>query len=470
MTTTTTPRKSGFHIEVSCPGCGADLTMDDDYFVVRCHHCDSLQRLVMPDLPAAYLAPVKITPHNARVAIDRYLKERNEPLTGSDFALKQVYYPYWKIDAVLFKVRKSTEKRTVVDSSEYAQEVSYEKEQTEISLSPYSTTLGAGVMFQGIPETIGLRGDYIKATTFSEEHINDDFDALPVLTPWEEVRINLHSRMRAISSFDSNTFGANKTELFCPRASLLYMPFLVFDFYSANGFNRYVIDGVSGRICGHLQELDDSPAPVVEYTEDIKFGGVTVVPHRCGNCGVDLPEQASLIYICGNCQAIEKSDTNLLSITSLQIVTGVKDCREARYVPFWAFQLKPVDAQRLQPIIGGIYHSPTLVLPAFKIANYDALFKLTKKMSAAWPKLSFAELFATDKRYAPVTLKPDEAFMYADLIIHKDSYVKGLNADEKRLPFSPENVSLFYLPFERENYFYLDSVLGAISLENRLIP
>lgn len=444
--------------------------MDDDYFVVRCDHCDSLHRLVTPDTPPAFVAPAKITPREARFSIDRYLKKNNLPLSGSAQQFKQLYYPYWKIDAVLFKVRKNTEKRTIVSEYDNAQEVSYETDRTEISLSPYSSTLAAGVTFDGIPDSIGLRGSYLTVTTYSVDTVDNDYDALPVMRTWEDVRDKLSVNVSQIGMIDRNSFGANKTELFCPKASLIYFPYLICDDYTGTDFNRYVVDAVSGRVVNHITSLDDVELTAPGEEPNITFGGLTVSPHRCSNCGIDLPEQQSLVYFCKNCSHLEIVEKMLFEISSVSFCPSNNMSDDIRFLPFWAFHLDEPTAQRLRPVIGGLYASDRLVIPAFRIANVDAMFRLTKRVSAAYPQLLIHELKESNSQFVPVNVTAAEALMYSSLFIYKDSYVKGLNADKLNAPFTPTRATLFYMPFARENYFFVDTILQAISVENTVIP
>jgi len=73
----------------------------------------------MPETPPAYLAPAKVSRREMRFKIDRYLKKRGLPLSDSTIDVKRLYYPYWKIDAILLKLRNRIEERevTVDDSS-----------------------------------------------------------------------------------------------------------------------------------------------------------------------------------------------------------------------------------------------------------------------------------------------------------------------------------------------------------------
>ena len=337
--------KEGFFIEITCPGCGGELELKDNFFAVKCNHCSSAHRLIQPDSPPAFLAKPKTTKQEARFSIDRFSKENNLPLTSSDYQLKQIFYPYWKIDAVLFRYRKKVEKRiAITDSYDTEADYSYETEKIDVSLSPYTTTLKAGVHFDGLPDTIGMRSEYIKMQIFSNDTIDEDFDTLKVLKPWDDIRDSLNSHVGSIGSFDSNLFGANKTELFCPKASLIYFPFFIFDFYEDEYFRRYVIDGITGRVINSVSELKmESYSP--DYP-DITFGNIDIVQHRCLNCGLDLPAEESLVYICSNCSVLTDLEPGA-EITGLYSADYEPDPNDIM-VPFWSLKLSDEDKKRLK--------------------------------------------------------------------------------------------------------------------------
>ena len=153
--------------------------MGEDFFVLTCRYCDSTLRITMPEIPPAYLVAAKATRREVRFSIDRYLKEKGEPLTSSDIQYKRVYYPYWKIDAVLLKARNRTtiiEDRSDDDGygtgygySTYSQSQPIENRKTEVTLAPYCTTFPAGCEIPGVPVSLGMRAEYIKVEPFAEE-------------------------------------------------------------------------------------------------------------------------------------------------------------------------------------------------------------------------------------------------------------------------------------------------------------
>ncbi|MFC1475107.1 hypothetical protein ACFLQG_00530 [Candidatus Zixiibacteriota bacterium] len=462
--------KSGFFIGMTCPGCAGELELDQDFFVLNCHHCGSVHRLILPDIPSAFLAPVNTSKREARFSIDRYLKEKDYPLTDKNLQLKRVYYPYWKIDAILLRFRKSMYRDAYYDEETNTEVVVSEKMNKDISLLPYTTTLGAGCHYDGIPDTLGMRTDYIKLMPYSNENINEKFHSYPVARSWEEIRLNLCANLASIGCIDDNEFGVNKTQLFNPKAVMVYFPFYVFETFNDYGFNRYVVDGVTGRMVNHIKELEMDTGVVSTDSPDIDFGSLKVVEHRCSNCGEDLPAEQSYVYICHNCQSLQVLDKTEYLINEIFEVKPEVNQNDNEYFPFWFLKMSEADAVRLKPVFGGIYSSDRMVIPAFKVANLDAMFKLSKRLSSAFPKMSLVSLDQTDNKYHQVNLPLSEAIIQAEVFIYRDKFAKEVSINHETPPFIPIEAGLFYLPFHPENYFFIDSVINVITFEKRVIP
>ncbi len=460
--------KAGFYIGVTCPGCGGELDLESDFFVLDCDHCGSIHRIKMPDVPPAFMAPARTNLREARFNIDRHLKKNSLPLTGSGLHIKQLYYPYWKIDAVLFRVRNRIESRMVAAETQHREEVTVESEKTEVSLAPYMTTLTAGSDLEGIPVSIGMRAEYIRVVPFTTDNQQDEFDPLPLTKPWEEVRKTLEKRTNSLGNIVQADFGKNHTELFHPRASLIYFPYFVIESYPGKDFNRFVVDAVTGRVVSHITVRPSADS--FEYSEPVDYqpGELQVVPHRCGNCGVNLPEQQSFIYICDNCFQLEVLDEQAEIAGGIQVVKSEK-VDDDRLFPFWSFGLPEEKARQLRPIFGGIFESDRLIVPAFKVQNFDALCRLAKRISAAYPRLEVEPAERFDGRYLPVSVSSGEALLLADLFIRREAYVPGLEYRNEPEAVVPTDIGLFYAPFRAQNYFFVDSVLEAVTFEKTLV-
>ena len=464
MPVTGDKRRSGFFIGVTCPACGADLEIQENFFVLTCHHCGSAMRIVMPETPPAYIIKSKFGPVEARFHLDHHCKQNSLPLTPSDLFLTGIYYPYWKVTAVLLKLRNRIEERTVSSETEYEPDTSIQIRKSEISLNPFSVTFGAGTKDNTIPYSLGMRTDYLKMFPFSNDNVEQNFSCLPVLREWDDVQGNLKKNIAGLGSLVQADFGKNKTEYFHARGALVFFPYYTAEDDFSGKRHRFIIDAVTGRVSSSSNE-ESGPRPGAPLKGIFDFGRLTVEPHRCSNCGIDLPSEQSFVYICRNCQKLTFLENNPLLKSTICGATQTSR-KGAQNFPFWAFRLSESQKRELQVLFGGIYQSDFLVVPAFRISNFEALYRLSKRISSALPKISLAEIDSTDSRFGSVSVGPGEASSLAEIIIYRERLSRSASAAPS--PFSPQEIFLFYAPFHLENYFFVDSVLNAVTFEKSL--
>jgi hypothetical protein len=463
--------KSGFCIGVSCPGCGGALELQADFFVVVCKHCGSVLRIELPEIPPAYLVQSKINKTEVRFQFDRYLRANKHPLTRANMEITGFYYPYWKIDAIVLKLRNKIEERITAyqDPSEsYQTETSIKQKKTDIALTPFQTTIAAGGEFDEIPFSIGMRADYIKLLPFAQDNIQDGFDSYPAIKSWGDIQTALTKNVNIVGKIISADFGINKTELFHPVGSIVYFPYYKIETTIKVKPQRFIIDALTGRVVHDADASQSAFATPSTANSAMQFGQLQVGLHRCPQCGDDLPPQQSFAYVCRNCNqfiALEKNPHLRNEVLSADL----SNSPDTFLFPFWSLRLSPETARRLRVIFGGIYNSEYLVIPGFKIPNFEAMFRLSKRISTAAPKLELVPVENFDSRFAPVTLGLYEALALTEVIIYREKVGKQIDSAEKREIFESLDITLFYAPFHPENYFYVDSVLGAITFEKNLV-
>jgi len=475
MQTTRPKAKSGFYIGVSCPACGGELELEENFFVLTCSHCGSALRIVRPNIPPAYLIRSKIPRTEVRFHLDHYLKENKLPLSDSGLEINALYYPYWKIDAIVLKLRNRVEERQVVEEDSYnsyggcQSETIVKQRKTDIALAPFMTTLAAGEPRDDIPYSIGMRAEYIKMEPFSREHLEENFECFPVLKSWSQVETALSKDIAILGNINQADFGRNKTELFNTIDALIYFPYFLIDISRSGNLHRIIIDGITGRVLNdgvHYEMPEESKLP---ETTPIELGKLGVELHRCNNCGLDLPTEQAYVYICHNCHQLVQLERHALLKSEISAVAPVSAAKDERYFPFWRLRLPEGSARKLQILFGGIYQSDFLVVPAFKSANFEAMYRLAKRISAASAKINSIPIEEFEDNYAAVTVGPSEALAMAEIIIYRERLSKNNSALFQRNEFSPSEISLFFAPFHPENYFYVDSAMNAVTFEKRMV-
>jgi len=412
-----------------------------------------------------------------RFQIDRYLKKNDLPLTASQFNINPVYAPYWKIDAVVLKVRNTTIERTRpaedynnyggYGGGSYEPSTTYEQKITDIRLVPFTITQYASGDSKTYPHSLGMRTEYIKMIPFADENIDDEFTCLPATKNWAQVLEDLDSNVSSVNELSTADFGINKTEMFHPVGSLVYFPYFVVKSPYGDKMRQFIVDGISGRVLKYITELLDYDSEKSD-TPGIEFGELGIEFHRCPNCGVDLPGEQSFVYICDNCQELvllEKYPFVENQIFSAPSGSNPND----RMFPFWSLKLSGEDQEKIRKMFGGIYNSDRLVIPGFKLPNFEAMFRLSKRMSAASAKLDLSPIEKIERHFIPVNLSLTEALTLAEVLIYRDCIGKGMRDSFRDNAFQPNEVSLFYAPFHPESYFYVDSILGAVTFEKNLV-
>ena len=460
--------RGGFYIGVTCPGCGGELDLEQDLDILTCIHCGSVLRTIRPDVPPAYLVRGNAAQNEIRFAIDRYLKEKSLPLTGSDLYFKYVSYPYWKVDAVMLKVRNTREERVISSDDYESREVSFEQEKTDISLTPYVSTVRAGLAIAGIPETIGLRAQYIKMIPFSDENVQDSYDIMPVLRAFEDIQSDVKTSVARLGSFSVADFGSNITELMHPVGSVVFFPYVIVESYQGHHFSRFIVDGVTSRVIEHETVPESESAVEAPSDPKLKFGMLKVDFHRCRNCGFDLPPEKSFVNICDNCQHVNLNDESKIAVRTIQSAE-LPDVKGAQLYPFWSFRIPDGQYPQVRQLFGGIYGSDWFAMPAFKMANLEAMYRLSQRTSAALPKVNLDEIDGTDSTFLPVTVGVDEASILANVIIFRRLLSTTGGRSREKIDFHPDEARLVYLPFHPEHYFYVDSILQAITFEKSLM-
>ncbi len=460
-------KRSGFTIDVGCPGCGADIELDDDFFLAVCTSCGSVLRIVRPDQPPAFFVTTRLSRRELRFKLDRALKEAGERLTSSSLQIKHLLYPYWRIKAVVLKLRNTREQRTAMVVSSEQPDVEYDVDTTSIWLSPHETTVAAAAPLAGVPASIGMRSAILPIAPLTSDRVEGDYDLLPVVVSSEEAEAAAARSIGVMGMMSHGDFGQNRTEWFHPEVDLVYFPYVVIETYDSNGVRRFVQDGVSGRL---LKEPIANDVSSTETPSEIAmtFGSLGLSFHRCDNCGVDLPDNHSYFYSCANCGRVDIAEQAIAVNASL----AAGSAPGSLLVPFWAFDLGRSQEQELQRLFTSTTPPRELLIPAFRVERFEQVYKLAHRMTVAGGRFDWVDADASSLagyRLAPVTLTLPSALSLADVVIFRTRIGRDPNAEVCDRWFRPDDVSLRFIPFKLEHYFYVDAMLSAVTFEKQLI-
>lgn len=486
MTTSRQP-KGGFYIGVTCPGCGGGLELQEDFFVLKCSHCGSVLRVVMPETPPAYIIEVKKKKREIRFKVDRYLKENGRPLTQSDFTFEKIYYPYWKVDGIRLKIPPANinkvQARNVVSMltsqldyttvSQVGRAVgSFLTESPEtsgvntndlsVNLVPYRSNQTAGPEIEGIPYSIGLRTEYVRMIPYRQENIDEEFEYVPVTKPWEDVLAHISGAKtpKGVEFADADYLpGSNVIR---PKGSVVYFPY----FLCSSGRRRIIVDGLNGRVV-HESDLAGEESPSWPDPH-LQFGELEVILHRCPDCGIDLPSTPSQVYICRNCQTV----VSLNKDTTLDhgiFSSGRQPHSGDPMFPFWVFRLHRKTVGQIAKVATVGPPPDKLVIPAFRISNFKVMRRLTQRMTAAFARFPSEAVEEFDRNFRPVDLSLTEAVALAEICLYCEKAGRNPEFSIESVKINPRKIELFYAPFHSRNYFYVDSVIEAVTFAKNSI-
>jgi len=458
--------KRGFYIAASCPACGAELELESDFLTTSCSSCCSVLRILTPTTPPAYVVKTKVLDKDVRFHIDRHLKGNAEPLTDSLESVRGFYFPYWKIDAILLRLRHRKETRISYDE-ETNTETATDQKKVETMLSPYDVTIAAGGLSEIIPYSLGERTEYITTMPYSGEHLQFGFELLSIETSWQDAITKANRAVDQLNHVSADESGVNISLLLRPVLSLINFPYFLAEANVMGKQRSYVLDGLTGRVVYDGNDGISERLQIADLQQSEELGRLGVELHRCSNCGEQLPDTRSYVYICRNCQHLTVlEDCPELNRRILSVHGSVND--NDQYFPFWMFRLPAEQMNAFRIRFGGSENAGAICVPAFRIRNFEAMYRLTRRISGAVLKLSMFESQEFKENYLPVMVGIAEAGALAHVALMRE--VVGKTEELPRtlanLPF--EEVSLFYAPFHPESYFLVDSCLGAVTFEKSL--
>jgi predicted RNA-binding Zn-ribbon protein involved in translation (DUF1610 family) len=458
--------KRGFYIAASCPACGAELELESDFLTTFCSSCGSVLRIIIPATPPAYVVKAKVNDRDVRFYIDRHLKGNAEPLTDSLDKIKKFYFPYWKIDAILLRLRHRKETRIDYDE-ETGMESSTDQKKVETMLSPYDVTIAAAGLQEIIPYSLGERTEYVKTMPYSEEHLQVGFEMLRIETSWQDAIANANRAVDQLNHISANEFGVNISLLLRPVLSLINFPYFFAEANVKGEQKSYVLDGLTGRIVYDGNDSISEQLQIGDPQQSAELGRLGVQLHRCSNCGEQLPDTRSYVYICRNCQQLTVLEDCPQLNRRIMSAIGSSNIDE-QYFPFWMFKLPAEQMNAFRIRFGGSENAGAICVPAFRIKNFEAMYRLTRRISGAVSKLALFESRELKEDYLPVSVGIVEAGVLAHVALMREVVGKAeaLPRTMADLPF--EEVSLYYVPFHAESYFLVDSCLGAVTFEKSL--
>jgi len=244
----------------------------------------------------------------------------------------------------------------------------------------------------------------------------------------------------------------------CPQIGMVYMPVWVINFANDSGHKYAVIDCLARRIVGIFEgEMAEADQPI---DASVKGRVFTLVAHRCGYCGCDLPRQKSgEIFTCRNCGKLYQTEGPDYKPALYNLPKG--DFSQTNLFPFWMFRLdSDIDAAGLKKSLA--LDSDTIFIPAFEITNLKRAARLSLSLSRAIDEIDFDMPGQSGYNFMPACLgsRDAERLIIPLLVAGRDNLEQiDLRSLWKFNPRYGER-RLVWLPFVEEGYFYRGLLTG----------
>ncbi len=418
----------------------------------------------MPNLPPAYIITPKIAKMQVRFHLDRFLREEGRPLTPPELEISGVYHPYWKIASLMLRVRNRLDTRLTV--SEYGAITECEEKEEmrqDVSLTPHVVTVSASPALELFPYSLGLRTEYIKLLPRSGAASDEDFSFNPADTTAIQAYAQAEKVVQKLSDSSNLTNKRNLSKLYGLRAVLIYFPYQLAMFRESGKAVVLLVDGVSGRVVGDSNATENR----IPESSQQQFGALGIEYHRCTNCGEDLPATNSILYKCKNCGSIttlEKHPSFTQAISST-----AQDCAgRDTLLPFWSLELSTQRSEIAVRSSGSSLEHRSIVVPAFQVANFEAMYRLTTRMTTAIARLPVSQCEEIKGEVAPANVGVLEALVMAKAALARGELKQNPNGKLDNQT-SLIRAALILVPFHAESYFLVDSVLSSVTIERRAL-
>jgi len=459
-------------VSTSCSSCGAPFELLEGANVARCPFC-GLPLLVQSQkkILRYYLEP-KFNKKSISFLVDRFRKEKGFSLPKRIDEIRLLYLPFWRFTALAFY--------TIIKQPQFflpPANLPEEPKTEEILSKEWDVNFTAHTSNSFGIATLGMRPDWLSLKILTDK------SSLGRREEVLDMEMNSSgARERALKSLNFY-LGRKKApedelvlRLLEERLSLIFFPLWVANFVASEGKIHHIIDGITKRTLkegpGYF-ELKKSQAEDVE-----RFNPLKIVPHRCPNCGWDLPVTPfHVVFPCGNCRRVWEIDEEgyhqikgELAKTQEEKATGPS--RPFGYYPFWVFETRLHKGKRsfiqdvfeLLPSEIGLFSvkdksRPFLFyVPAFELSNLKKVADLGLAYLRTQPDLEIET--PKKENLKGVFISEHDAKKMAELLwFSLISSKTNLVLDDWKNP-EFEKGKIVWCPCRKEGMFLRDAVIG----------
>ncbi len=453
---------SSFRLNVQCCFCGGSIEMDEASRTTRCSHCASALRIAREGGIRGYYVGDDTSEREIMFLIDRHLKKTGEQLPSRWAGITRLYLPFWRINAIAFSTIERTN-RASPKGSDSRTRAADESPRTEVKIAPKEISFCANESFAWGVESLGVRTQIVRLDPLDSQFY-DSGQLQPLTIDLRKARDRFRKTIESSATAASEIGSSVYVTAALPECTLIYFPIWLARFTSGSARILAQFDPVAKRVVSMAHDSSDMPANAV--TAPFKCDSIQVMPHRCPNCGQDLPEsEKSVTYHCTNCGRIFVQEG--LKYKQLKLRVPLNTDRLCRLFPFWVFDLAAAewsgkgDLLQALSLIG--FNRDLFFVPAFEIINPSKLLRLVSHYNRRKGSFTLEKSPTCDYSFTDVTVTPEQA---AQLIVPLTAAIKtvrGYKSSEVSAPGEAaiQNPDLVWLPYRLDRYFWREQITGA---------
>ncbi len=446
-----------YRVGIDCCFCGAALEIDEASKTTQCGHCGSTMRIARNGLLKYHLRD-SLQKREVKFHIERHLKKELRPLASSWGEIRRVFLPFWRVTGTVFSIK---EKNIVQNPCETADpelvHIQKEGPAVDVKIIPKDITFCGNDDYTWGLHSLGVRSQVLKLIPVDSDSFGQDAVMSLTLTQTDAEK-RFRDSARSYATIGLAERSACSVTSLGLDTSLVYFPLWIADFASAEGRMRAEFDPVAERVVSVGPRKQELPKC---RNADISDGAISATPHRCPNCGCDLPpNEKSYTFYCKNCDRLLVERGGDYAILPLAIPEGAEG--SDRLFPMWVFDVSssPAISEQLRSLG---YVSNRFFVPAFDISNPYRMIRLISFYNNMHGYFSFAKRQQGEYHFAEVVMSARRAQELILPLAHCASALRGQwKGREIEISNGPElQPELIWLPFNVRDYFWCDQLTGA---------
>ena len=434
-------------ISTECTKCGGCLNLEEGTNAINCPYCSSSFLVTGYNKVLSYHIP---KPLDARQTVVRSLVHRYLCTLPDHHRIQDInlfYLPFYRLTGKIFQL----ETQIKPGSSSFD---SFNSGQVKIR-TRYLERSFLATHLEGLKlYSLGVRTSVLKLNLFEKEKLQEKGKVYPVTL--------------GIDKAMETGLGANYKDepdycVISKILSIVYSPLWEINILGIDTRFSIIIDALGENIIEHKAPYQFLTA---NFKEDNSRDFPTITFHalQCPNCGWDLtakPEHC--VFFCDKCyRAWEVKDEGFQELRgAIAHVLLQYDSYPLRYYPFWIIKTNG----RYSPSKKSHQKDLKLFIPAFKVRDLTAIYKLATTFTNAQPELNLMP-FSDDlpsSQMEGAVMRWDDAQELAELIslsVTSHSHT-GITKDKEPAPLEISSRQLIWLPFYEKGIYLRDALLNV---------